>query len=248
MKIPFLCFILVVGFVLSHEPPKPKRKKHNQELKQKSEPKPADTVEDFVFSRPSDALFSLDSFATLQKRESVDIDPPLVTVEKAHPSTCPPCEGPSKIGQAIDYFWRNDLMGAYACACNHLLQKRSDGFAQSIQHSLSQTKYFSITNIKNKFETPTNDPPAIKTWEVLGPINVGKLEVDADSTFISPLTSTGSLDVAQHILSMPLNASVFSELVLHGQTGWRSIQAKKTGEVNMFNIQSLSFSRTDLLG
>jgi hypothetical protein len=234
MKIwSFLFLSLVLGSVVSQEPPKPKRKRHNQELKQKSEPKHTDITEDIVLSRSDDVSLNMDSFGTL-KRESVEGLPP-ETSEKA-PSPCPPCEGQSKIRQAIDYFWQNNLMGAYACACNHLLHKGLDGFAQSIQYSLSQSKYFSTTNIQKKFDTPTSDSPAIRTWEVLGPINVGKLEVDADSTFItSPPTSSG-LDVAQYILSMPSNATVFSELMLHGQTGWRSVQSKKTGEVSCLTL------------
>lgn len=227
-------FIVLLTSIVSHDPPKPKRKRYNQELKQRIETKSPDNSDSdgITKTKTNDALFSLDSFTTI-KRESTE-EHLLETVENVVVSPCPPCEGTSLVRQAIDYYWRNDLNMAYACACNHLLNKRSDGFAQSIQYSLSQTKYFSVANMQKKFDLPATEPPNLKTWEILGPINVGKLEVDADSTFF-PSPSDG-LDVAQYILSMRSNESVFSELMIHGVTGWRNVQAKKTGEVTVCSL------------
>ena len=168
---------------------------------------------------------------------------------------CPPCRaalpaeaGSSKksklsmgftavVRSAIDSMWANDYREAFACACHHLSTHMNDGFAQAILHSLSLSKIASNI-LPRKYSAPTAPASAIKGWEILGPINVGKLEMDADTTFSSSRLSstreevTGTVsDVALYILQLPSNATVFSDLMPAGTVSWQYMKPGKTGEV-----------------
>lgn len=138
-------------------------------------------------------------------------------------SSCPVC--PVKrnlIKHAIHSYWNHDLWHAYACACRYLITKPDDGFAESIIYAIYQSKYSKIKFTDRKILPPKIHPSMIKTWEVMGPINVGKLEMDADPTFIDQgATKKPPLDPCVHILRMPSNASVSSDLVEGGQVKWK---------------------------
>jgi len=108
------------------------------------------------------------------------------------------------------------------------MKKRNDGLAQSIIYALSISKITLHTGITNKLKPPTNDAGLIKGWEILGPINVGKLEVDADPSFIS---CHDQHDTALCILQMASNALVLSEMMSGGTVSWNFVQVSKTGEV-----------------
>ena len=143
------------------------------------------------------------------------------------------------VRSAIDSMWANDYKEAYACACYHLSTKMNDGFAQSILHSLSLSK-IAANILPRKYSAPTAPAGNIKGWEILGPINVGKLEVDADTTFQSfernpeRGTSKGTVsDVALYILQMPSNATVYSDLMPAGTVSWQYIKVAKSGEVTI---------------
>lgn len=138
-------------------------------------------------------------------------------------SSCPVC--PVKrnlIKHAIHSYWNHDLWHAYACACRYLITKPDDGFAESIIYAIYQSKYSKIKFSDRKILPPKIHPSMIKTWEVMGPINVGKLEVDADPTFMNPgLTKKPPLDPCVHILRIPFNASISSDLVEGGRVKWK---------------------------
>jgi len=136
-------------------------------------------------------------------------------------SSCPIC--PMKrnlIKHALYSYWNHDLWHAYACACRYLIMKPDDGFAESIIYSISQSKYNKINFSDRKVLPPKFHPSIIKSWEVIGPINVGKLEMDADPTFMGQ-GLVKPLDPCVHILSMPYNASVSSDLVEGGRVKWK---------------------------
>ena len=161
---------------------------------------------------------------------------------------CPPCKAVaasstnkkestsagfnSVLKSAIDSFWRNDFLESYSCACHHLLKKRKDGFAQSIIHTLSLSKTSFNFGLPARVEPPSTDAGDIKGWEILGPINVGKLEVDADPTFLTYSSDKAKAsDVALYILQMPSNATVYSDLMPAGTVTWNYKKKAKSGEV-----------------
>ncbi|KAJ1420687.1 hypothetical protein B484DRAFT_399786 [Ochromonadaceae sp. CCMP2298] len=157
----------------------------------------------------------------------------LISLKSA--ADCPPClEKRNIIKHAVEAYWRNDLLTSYACACNHLLKKPGDGLAEAITYSITQSKHASI-RVEGKVSAPSNDAPPLKKWEILGPINVGKLEIDADPTFLphSGSPTFDSLDVSVHVLSMRSNESVFSELAVGGRVGWAARSATENGEVGV---------------
>lgn len=137
---------------------------------------------------------------------------------------------PIMLKNALDRFWFNDLDESYACACHYLIKKRTDGLAQSIIHALSMSKITLHTGVSaKKVLPPTSDAGVIKGWEILGPINVGKLEVDADPTFLS---CDNQHDVALCILQMSSNTAVSTELMPGGTVSWNFVKVSKNGEVN----------------
>lgn len=64
--------------------------------------------------------------------------------------------------------------------------------------------------------------------EVLGPINVGKLEVDADPTFMS---TDHSIDPCLYILGLPTNITIYSDLVSTGEIKWKDYNVNNKNEI-----------------
>ena len=228
MYIPFscvwvgICWIVLVRQILSNEPPKPKRRKPNREARVRSEVK-AYQLESYSAEDENSLVAFVGSMHGID-----DISGKIETLSDAN---CPPCSNQrNQLKLAIDSFWRNDLLNAYACACRYLAKKEGDGFAQSIVYTLTQSKS-AVFRVAGKVEPPNTDLPVLKKWEVLGPVNVGKLEIDGDPTFATQAGQSSGMDVGQYILSMPSNTTVLSELVARGQISFRSISAKESGEV-----------------
>lgn len=144
---------------------------------------------------------------------------------------------------ALVYFWRGDYNQALACACQQLKSSPSDEQSRSILASLyhhpeakrirslySIPAPSSMSKNNNKKDNNNNNHILIKNWEILGPINVGKLELDADSTF--PVHGLAS-DVAAYILSMPSNLTIHSELVTEGKTSWKKFTPANPGQLDI---------------
>ncbi len=160
--------------------------------------------------------------------------------------TCPKCPASSNLVKvALEKFWENDLISAYSCACNALLIKSNDDMAKAILYSLRPAKStFPQDFDLNTFEPPSSDRTSLKTWEILGPMNIGKLELDADPTFLFNEfhNSFGRhqhsygfqyFDPIAFILSMSSeNTTVYSDMVSEGKIEWRKISAKNTGQVS----------------
>eukprot|EP01041_Mallomonas_annulata_P000874 gene874-1699_t len=79
-------------------------------------------------------------------------------------------------------------------------------------------------------------PPSLK-WDVLGPFPSGKLEVDADPTFMFA-TTKDLTDICLYILKLPYNISIPSEISTSGTVSWQKFQTKATsGMVEVtFNV------------
>jgi hypothetical protein len=70
-----------------------------------------------------------------------------------------------------------------------------------------------------------------KSWDVLGPLPVGKMELDADPTF-QFWDLKRHEDIAAYILSLPDNYSVTSELMPEGKLTWKQFSGKQNGQVS----------------
>lgn len=214
-----LCSSLL-ALVFSIEPPQPKRKRTPPSDEQSNSRRGPDTLQQDARDR-----FSNDEASSNKAKPNVNGFAQQALLE------CPPCAASKRnsLQYATEAFWRNDFLTAYGCACHHLLSKPEDGFAQSIVYSLSQAK-LAYLNFGAKAVLPLYPAPPMRKWEILGPINVGKLEHDADSTFQNgdaPATN----DVALHILSMYPNATVYSDIANGGKVKWTTTTANEQGEV-----------------
>lgn len=229
----FIVFLLLNWSVAQSDVPRPK-KKHNQEVKVKADVKPTSKADD-ILSNVKGSSDILANINTLTVNLPTDA-PTSGTKESVEPPACPPCPSNNKIKSAIESYWSNDIFGAYSCACNQLLTKKEDGYAQAIIYQLSQAKHQrleQITALNKKVEPPSKDPTSIKSWEILGPINVGKLEMDADPSFSAVLRDRASFDPALYLLSMPFNTTVHSDLTAEGRVQWQTVHAKKPGDVRL---------------
>lgn len=156
-------------------------------------------------------------------------------------SDCPLCNASKRqtLQSAVESFWRNELFDAFACACTYLQTKPDDGHAVSIIQAITQGKppFIALEAKLNPLQRPA---PPLRKWEVLGPINVGKLEHDADSTFMKehvfPSYSKDALDVGSYILGMPSNATALSELATGGAVKWSTFNGNEAGEVGFAQI------------
>jgi hypothetical protein len=220
MRYVSFILILVVWSVYAENTPFPKRKR--QDIASDTAPKINIDLSAFYDKTVVDVKQDAEkkSFTDVARFKSV--------------SDCPHCPPHRSILLlAIESFWNNDLLTSYGCACNYLLKKPNDGFAQAIMHALTQTKY-AVIAVDGKVPVPTVAAPSIRKWEILGPMNVGKLEVDGDPTFITPFDSAGAkegLDVGSYLLRMRSNATVFSELASGGKVTWTNAKAHDNGEV-----------------
>jgi hypothetical protein len=93
-------------------------------------------------------------------------------------------------------------------------------------YSLQQQKSVNFNANEKKPEMPISSL-LIKEWQILGPIGIGKLEIDADPTFLSTIIDIKTdFDVGKYILSLPNNFSVYSDLATGGKVKWKSFQTK----------------------
>jgi hypothetical protein len=156
---------------------------------------------------------------------------------------CPHCPDTKNLVKvALQRFWENDLVTALGCACNALKSKNQEDGARSILHTLRPLiKPAAFAEMdKSWFDPPINDAPALlKNWELLGPFPVGKMELDADPTFVAmrrdqfpySIEHTG-FDPAAYILSLPTdNTTIHSELISDTDAHWKKVNAKSNGQV-----------------
>lgn len=226
MNILLVTFILLIACIeAAIEPPQPKRRNKNQ-----PDEVPGGkhtTIDQEVLSNPQIVLPTKTSNTGNIK----------VNSNHRSLSDCTTCWATKRntLQLAVDSFWQNDLHTAFACACNQLLSNPNDGTAQAIIYALTQTKTAPFT-VSGKVAPPSTVAPPIRRWEVLGPINVGKLEHDADATFQhAKLTSQrflGMFDPVDYMLGAFYNESVHSELAAGGKVKWAVAKASDQGEVN----------------
>lgn len=220
-----LSLLYVVCWALGVDPPQPKRRNRNQP----TDPTPKHVpVVDHALHNQEHTLYPTNiphvgHIPTNSHYRSL--------------ADCPSCWATKRntVQLAVDSFWQNDLKTAFACACHQLSSNPDDGFAQAIIYSLTQVKHAPFALV-GKFAPPAHAAPPIRKWEVLGPINVGKLEHDADATFQQPNTAKFSqsspFDPIEFVLGTYSNRSVRSELATDGLVRWKMIKTNEQGEVS----------------
>mgnify|MGYP000285707304 CR=1 FL=1 len=214
-----LCILCIFYCSNAVEPPQPKRRNRNKPIEPPVKP----------------ILGELDEETQLNDLYPTSI-PNMgripVTSHYRSLSDCPPCWATKRntIQVAIDSYWQNDLSTAFACACNQLQSSPEDGYAQAIVYALTQGKHAPFS-VANKVLPPTHVAPPIKRWEILGPMNVGKLEHDADPTF-QQRKASDQLDPILLVLGMFYNTSVSSDLASGGKVKWAATKPNDQGAVS----------------
>lgn len=226
-----LCLLYVISWAVGVEPPQPKRRNRNQPTDQTFKHIPVEDGPQYLQEHtlyPTHIPHVGHIPSNSHYRSLVD---------------CPPCWATKRntVQLAIDSFWQGDLKTAFACACHQLSSNPDDGFAKAIIYSLTQVKHAPFA-LAGKFAPPTHPAPPIRKWEILGPINVGKLEHDADATFQQPSAyrnlNDAEFDPIEFILGTFSNRSVRSELATEGLVRWKTIKANEQGEVRSYYSQS----------
>lgn len=216
-----------------------RKKKHNQEVRFRAEAstesgsissdKPTTTVDVGI---SGETLSSKLSESTVKHRED-DLS-----------SSCSPCVGVDRKGShlstALKHFWKKSFGLSDDCLCNHFHSKQDDALGKALSISLN-----GIPNFRRKTKmvqlAKGDQRNTIKNWDILGPINVGKLELDGDPTF-DLFEGAGSLvaNPIEYLLAMDDNSTVFTELAPEARVSWRKYSAKANGQVGSPCIPSSS--------
>ena len=115
--------------------------------------------------------------------------------EEEEPCAPCPCEEASvdnQLKKALVHFWMEDYVTAASCACNVLKKNKHNQLALSVSQACWSGSTLSHGHRK-RFGEPKVPPSLYPTsWEVLGPIPAGKLEIDGDPSFDSHLRALSS--------------------------------------------------------
>ena len=178
-----------------------------------------------------------------------------------NPGNCPEICG---IGddmhlRALAAYWRGDYGDAFALSCQYLLEsKKKSGLMKAIINDMSigpsplvklPSSHFTLTS------TPSRQKPNVilRNWEVLGPLPVGKLEVDGDPTFMTysnrrdvppppPSSSTRSVDIAKFLLSMDTAEHIHSETMTDGYVEWHPLTADRSSGSVLVPFSDISWN------
>ena len=183
---------------------------------------------------------SLGSYVKRRQR-SQNIDKKEISSRDCLP--CPRDKNDNLHDLAIMYYWKaqeynseNYFSLAYGCSCNGLKLKEDDKILKSISYDVAKN-YLSV--IDNDISMPNSDFGSLRSWEILGPLPAGKLEIDGDPTFsmiskhsnnyefVNMSTGKKLLNVGLHILALPNNVTVYSELIQSGKVTWRKQSVAK---------------------
>ena len=182
-------------------------------------------------------------------------------------SSCPACSSTTMhLKTALYSFWNNDLYDSYACICEALSNPKASGgqslaLAESTLYAIFQSKHIIFEgNVLFRESFPKQEPRTVLLdWEVLGPLPVGKLELDGDPTFMyhdEVIAGEGGVyrnkdgesicqnsrprvkvvqrgfDPILYVLSMHhICSSVISEMATKGELKWKDFRARDDGLV-----------------
>lgn len=212
----------------------PRKKRHNQEVRRRQETASSTSERnenpEVTVDIVGETKFAPPKIEPASSSGSNDND--------SSGSDCSPCVGTDRKGQytaaALKLFWQKAYNLADACICHFLKSKQDDALGKALAITLQSApgkskKMGSKVPSLAKTEMKT----IVKNWETLGPINVGKLELDGDPSFHFPeQLSYHSHDIVTYILGMADNQSVFTELLNDGKTSWKKFTSKANGQVS----------------
>ena len=139
-----------------------------------------------------------------------------------------------QVKYATQAYWRHDYVNAYICARDiaNVKSIKVNGVIQSILYniyqigslnSLSFNDIATLTKVdlQSQYSLSKLDAnPKLSQWEVLGPIPVSKLEIDADPTF-NQYYSSKYKDIIEYLLAMSSDTNIYSEHVENGFIRWK---------------------------
>lgn len=214
-------------------------KKRNQVLKKRatapsglppsSQSDPASSSDNSVISLDGD-----DSESAEDEMTELDIlyEGSAKTSEKI---ACPPCAVRTFVLEhALAQYWRNDVSSAFACVCEILQSNPNDQMARALLVTLRSSRLIHKNTLSDIAGPTKNAKVVLSSWEVLGPMGVGKLELDGDATFTGiSFHRQHRGDVGSYILAMAANATVASDLVSNGHISWQPFVVKSSGQVEL---------------
>ena len=207
-------------------------------------------------------------------------------VDQPCPGTCPVVPE-RQLRFALRQYWLGNAHISFNCACASLKStQNSPNMARAIMYALTYAKDNTVNKgealdagaegiINNRGQSPRGDGrfvpialkvrepaeaarPIIQVWEVLAPLPVGKLEVDADPTFDDLLRNPAGyeyeapewsgmegrwsklprrLDPVRHVLTMPTNVTVYSELMAYAAVHWRTYYASQQAPAGIVELR-----------
>ena len=164
----------------SQQLPRTKKRKHGQKMANLMDSNvDSSTLENKVEIDDTNRLLSTRSYQTFDTVATTSAG--LIGSDQQCP-ICADSNPSTMMKRSLESFWNNNLHLSYACACTYLLRNGDNNILRSVISSIASSKFGYI--ISKKTDPPSADPPSVlHTWDVLGPINIGKLEVDAGRKF-----------------------------------------------------------------
>jgi hypothetical protein len=161
-------------------------------------------------------------------------------LSKLGSNECPPSSSKNNEFRVLADYWRGNWRDCFSNACNILYQsKRKDPVVRAVLNILTNEDA-SLNNLPKahfaRSEMPSQRPVIIpRAWEILGPLPVGKLEVDGDPSFdryltrtlLSHSTDVGEMDSTEYLLGLDPATSIHSEMVSGGTISWSVARGNK---------------------
>lgn len=230
MKAILFIFLINLGLLINAQ----RKKKHNQEVRYRPETITDQNAGGKVDGNTNNRNGDIDIV-----QQKTTLDSPLEESNTLEDS-CPSCIGVDRKGAhlqtAIKHFWKKSFDLADDCLCHFVKSKQEDPVGKALSLSLDTApNYFrkrskgGITLSKSDFRS------LVKTWDILGPINVGKLELDGDPTFVSFNMAESKLKgIAEYIMAMDDNSTIYTDLTIDAKISWKKYNSKSNGQVIIF--------------
>lgn len=207
-----------------------RRKKHKQEVRRRPEID-VESPDAFGDKRSFSANIDINGFPEDISKDST------TSAQKSSEEigdSCLSCQGVDRKGgftaTALKLFWQKDYAGAESCLCHLFKSKQDDNLGKALVVTLKSTPGFR-SKIKSQTIPKSDMRSFIRTWDILGPINVGKLELDGDPTFSDSNRLVFHQDPVTYLLSLPDNHTVTTEIMSEARASWKKYTTKPNGQV-----------------
>lgn len=227
----FAIFVFCVSFYTVVGSDSERKKKHKQEVRRRREID-VESQDTFGDKRTFSANIDVNGFPEDINKESVSSAQKSSDYDDS--DSCLSCPGVDRKGSftatALKLFWQKDYMGAESCLCHFFKSKQDDNLGKALAVTLKSTPGFR-SRIKSQTIPKSDMRSFIRTWDILGPINVGKLELDGDPTFSEINRLAFHQDPVTYLLSLPDNHTVTTEIMSEAKASWKKYTTKPNGQV-----------------